>query len=318
VSLPNERFNWDTPYILSRFDPNIIYYGGERLYKSVDRGLNWQVLSPNLTGIPDFTANWHTIGTISESPIQPDKIFVGVSAGLLWRTADGGITWDSIHQNGLPRRFLSCVQASTANPNSVFVSFSGYRLNDNTPHIFRSTNNGNSWVSIAGNLPNIAINDILIIPNTNDQTLFVATDAGVYGTINGGVFWERVGTNMPMVVVFDLEYNPVLNRIIAGSFSRSIMSYPLSELLTVKGNVQEEIALKIYPNPAENIIQIETDMKLIEGKMCAIYDMQGRKVYSSYVHSTQKTISIEGLPTGNYVLQVLTEKGWANRKFVKK
>lgn len=96
---------------------------------------------------------------------------------------------------------------------------------------FLSKERGDKWRSIKGDLPYISINDLVIIPNHADSLLFVATDAGVYGSVNGGINWHKLGTNLPMVAVYDLHYVPEKMELIAGTFGRSIHTYNLKTIL---------------------------------------------------------------------------------------
>jgi len=126
------------------------------------------------------------------------------------------------------------VQASPSFTDNVYVTLSGYKDNDWQSHLFLSKERGDKWRSIKGDLPYISINDLVIIPNHSDSLLFVATDAGVYGTINGGLNWHKLGTNLPMVAVYDLHYVPEKMELIAGTFGRSIHTYNLKTLLEKK------------------------------------------------------------------------------------
>ena len=94
-----------------------------------------------------------------------------------------------------------------------------------------SDDRGTTWRSIAGDLPPLAINDVYILPETEDMIIFAATDGGVYATINQGEQWERLGDNMPIVPVYDLEWNPERIELIAATFGRSIQTYALEELI---------------------------------------------------------------------------------------
>jgi photosystem II stability/assembly factor-like uncharacterized protein len=303
-----ERTNWNTPYILSPHNQNTVYMGSQSIYKSTDNGQTMTQISDTLTGNITWLPSTHTITSIDESPVTQGKIYAGTGNGYLWRTLNGGTTWDSIHQNGLPHRYLTSVVASPTQSNRVFVTFSGYKLNDNTPRVYRSDNNGNSWTSIASNLPNFVINDIFIMPNRNDQILFVATDAGVYGTLNAGATWERLGTNMPIIPVNDIEYNPVQNTLIAGTFARSIMTYPMANLLPTANAEAANLRLSLYPNPTSTLLNMTLAGDVLAGAQYTIYDLQGKEI------PVEKTLfgdalNVAALPTGAYILQIITRKG---------
>jgi hypothetical protein len=130
------------------------------------------------------------------------------------------------------------MQASPSFTDNVYVTLSGYKDNDWQSHLFLSKERGDKWRSIKGDLPYISINDLVIIPNHADSLLFVATDAGVYGSVNGGLNWHKLGTNLPMVAVYDLHYVPEKMELIAGTFGRSINTYNLKTLLEKKYSIK--------------------------------------------------------------------------------
>jgi photosystem II stability/assembly factor-like uncharacterized protein len=303
-----ERTNWNTPYILSPHNQNTLYYGCQSLYKSTDNGQTSVKISDTLTGNITWLKSAHTITSIDESPVTVGKLYVGTGNGYLWRSLNGGTSWDSIHQNGLPRRYLTSVVASPSNSNRVFATFSGYKLNDNTPHVFRSDNNGTTWTSIRGNLPNFVINDIFVMPNRNDQILFVATDVGVFGSLNAGTTWERLGTNMPLIPINDIEYNPTLNTLIAGSFARGILSYPMAVLLPTSGAAAEQLHISIFPNPTTDVLNFSIKNQDLSTATYRIFDLNGKEIVQKTALSNPN-IDVADLPKGVYILSVQFKNG---------
>ncbi len=233
----SKKRNWSMPYILSHHNYERLYCGTSRLLK-LDYVKNsnpffqlnaWVALSPDLTDAKVINeARFHNITTIDESSLDSNLILVGTSDANLWRTKNGGKNWTKL--SGIPERYITSVKISDANSNNMFVTLSGYKDNSTLPHILRSSNGGDNWVNIAGNLPNLAINDIEVIPNRGDSTLFVATDGGVYLTLNQGGSWQRVGSNMPFIPVFDLAYNTIMREVVAATFARSIYTFPLDSI----------------------------------------------------------------------------------------
>ena len=305
---PNERRNWNTPYILSVHNPDVLYYGAQKLYKTEDGGQSLQPISEDLTGTISWLPSVHTITAITESPITQGKLYVGTGTGLVWRTDDDGGTWTAINQNGLPQRYLTSIEASPSNANRVFATFSGYKLNENTPHVYRSDNGGATWQSISSNLPNFVVNDIHIMPNTNDQILFIGTDAGVYGTLNGGVSWERLGTNMPFIPVNDVEYNPVLQTLIAGTYARSIWSYPMAAVLPTQSLAANSFAVEVLPNPASSWLRLLATEEQLRNALITVYDMDGKTVIENQSIGAGY-IDISRLPAGTYSVRLTTQKG---------
>lgn len=241
--ISSDRRNWDMQYFISPHESNTLYTGTYRIYKSTDRGDNWDIISPDLTDGIIFSPNFHTISTLDESGISPGRIYVGTTDANIWRTTDDGLDWTDI-TDGLPERYVTSVKASPAHEAGVYATFSGYRDNDNTAHVYRSMDGGDNWTNIAANLPALAVNDIIVLPNHQDSVLIVANDGGVYASLNAGISWDRLGGNFPMVPVYDLVYNVENNQVVAGSHGRSILSFDLADIgvfeaVQIIGNVTD-------------------------------------------------------------------------------
>lgn len=255
----DDRRNWDMPYLISPHNPDVLYAGTFRLYKSENGVIpNFAPISEDLTDGLIIHPRYHNITTISESPVKAGWLYVGTADGNIWHSPDDGSTWVKI-SNDLPDRFVSDVVASPTQLTRVFASHSGYKDNEFIPRIYRSDNTGALWTDISGDLPNLAINEIFVMPGYADSVLFAATDGGVYATLNGGEKWERLGSNMPFVPVYDLDLNVALNQLIAGTHARSIMTYPLDSLLGtpdtstfVFNPVNVRADLRLFPNPAND------------------------------------------------------------------
>lgn len=312
-----ERLNWDTPYIISNSNNNRLYIGGQKLYRSDNKGHDWVPVSEDLTGDVIQLGSTHTITSIDESKLDSNILFVGTGNGFLWRSTNMGISWDSVHQNGLPMRYLTSVHTSPSKKNTVYASFQGYKYNENMPHVFRSDDLGATWVDISSDLPQLGINDIYILPNGKDDELFVGTDGGVYGTINRGLHWERLGVNMPIVPVFDVDYNPVLNKIIAGTYARSIMSYSL-DFVTLNNNPQNKLPeLTIYPNPVINDLHWNENITGFLNPNAEVFDLNGKILISSKSGINDGKLNVSSLSSGVYILQLKEGNKKLMKKFIK-
>ena len=237
----SDRRNWDMPFFISPHESNTLYTGTYRVYKTTNRAANWTPISPDLTDGIIFSPNFHTISTIDESSINLGTIYVGTTDANVWRSTDDGDNWEEIKE-GLPERYVTSIKASPIFPETVYTTLSGYRDNENTPFVFRSEDGGDSWENIAGDLPPVAVNDIIILPGHQDSVLIIANDAGVYASLNSGVNWERLGGNFPAIPVYDLVYNLINNQVVAASHGRSILSFDLDniglfESVQVLGNI---------------------------------------------------------------------------------
>ncbi|MBC7448237.1 MAG: T9SS type A sorting domain-containing protein [Hymenobacteraceae bacterium] len=313
-----DRRNWDMPYLLKPSDPTTLFTGGSSVYR-MDNAPNgsWTAISPHLTHGLIFAPRFHTISTVAASTVSDQVLYAGTTDANVWRTLDDGATWRNV-TGPLPNRYVTCVRASPNTAGTVYVSHSGYKYNDFTPHLHKSTNNGTTWTSIAGNLPNVGINSVLGYPGS-DRILFVATDAGVYATINGGTRWDRVGTNMPVFSVYDLDLDAENHRLIAGTFARSIQSF---ELGRITGRAEDAatapLAVQLYPNPATDVVRVDLPTGL-RATAVRVLDARGQLVARPVVGiETPVRIDVRALRPGPYVLELRVSNGaTVRRRFVR-
>ena len=242
-----DRMAWDTPYFISKINSNSMFMGTNKVYKNtnLDNPL-WNVLSADLTNGNIFGPQFHVITCLDESKKDSNRLYVGTSDGKLWTNPTYIANWKDI-STGLPNRYVTSVHTSPTDTNAVFVTHSGYKDNVFTPHVHKSINGGLDWTPINGNLPLLAINDLFVLPNNADSIIFAATDAGIYATKNSGIFWQRLGSNMPYVPIYDIEWDKENNLLVAATHGRAIMSYPIDSvtykaplpvpLLTISGKI---------------------------------------------------------------------------------
>ncbi len=309
-----EDRNWDMPYIISPHNSYTLYTGTNQVYRTTVAGQpEWESISEDLTDSDTTISRYHNITTIDESPLVEGLLYVGTGDANVHRSDDGGLNWLPIFDS-LPNHYVTAIHASPINEDVVFVSHSGYRNNDNTARIHRSDDRGENWYSIAGDLPDIAINDVLVLPNYQDSVLFVATDGGVYASINAGEDWDRLGDGMPIVPVYDIEWNEYKNEVFAGTFARSIMSFPLDSIglvndidVATSPTIKPIEKLNIFPNPATSYIQVEfNNPEAHKSTEIVILDIQGRLI-------EQTTLS----PKGNVSHQFDVSNYASGQYFVK-
>jgi photosystem II stability/assembly factor-like uncharacterized protein len=303
-----EKYNWHTPYILSNFSDDTLYLAGETVQRIdiAPYGLH-STISPVLhdANSPEKVCN---TSTLNQSKLDRNILYAGTADGKIWNTLNGGNSWNDVTPSG-NRYYITRVMPSPNNANSVYATRSGYRQNDNTPLIYKSINNGNTWTSVSGDLPMLAVNDILIYPG-NENILFIANDAGVYFTVNGGQHWERVGDNMPFVAVLDIELNYDNSTIIAGTFGRSIYTVDISSIVTSVPSVELAPVISVYPNPATNSIEV---CSLIHVERFEIYSSSGSRVKSGQGNR----IDISDLKPGNYFINISSGEKNLVKRFIK-
>jgi len=322
---PGDRKHWDLQYILSPNNPDVMYAGTQRIYRSNSHPPAWYPVSEDLTdGISQGRRN-HEISTLDESPLLTDLLYVGTTDANVWRGNTSSQDWVNISA-GLPDRYVSSVKASPNTPSRVFVTQTGYKANDFSGHIHRSDNKGATWVSISGNLPNFAVNDLVVMPGHQDSVLFAATDGGVYATLDGGKNWERVGTGMPLVPVYDILINPAQRTLVAGTFARSIMSFPLDSLKT-GGNVStftpDGYVPRFAANPTLATDHVRFTVDYLSSTQTAeitVTDLAGRQLWQERFRGGQRheaQVDTQSFPAGAYVAFVRTDgKVWGQKKFV--
>ena len=229
-SLPfSDRRNWDMPFIISPHDASRIYAGTYRLHRSDDVIPLFTPVSGDLTRGVLTDPRFHNLTTIRESPVTEGLLYTCSSDGRVNRSNDGGGLW-TVVSTALPNRYITDLECSFQNSDVVFVTHSGYKDNDFSALLHYSTNRGNTWTSIAGDLPALAINDMEVYPG-NDSILFVANDGGVYFSTNLGSNWSRLGNGMPVVNVYDIELDTRLGKLVAGTHGRSMMSLELADVI---------------------------------------------------------------------------------------
>ncbi len=262
---PDDRRDWDMPYIISPHDPDVMYTGTFRVYQSTAGVLpQWNPISEDLTDGLVLNPRYHAITSVQESPLLEGRLYIGTVDANVWRTDDAGENWVNISA-GLPERYVTSVKPSPAFADYAYAAHSGYKDNDFVPHLHRSMDAGQTWEDISGDLPPLAVNDVYILPGHQDSILFAGTDGGVYGSMDAGERWERLGADLPFVPVYDLEYDSINNRLLVGTFARSILSYPLDSLgieqepqdtVVQVRNAESPSFLKTYPNPARERINL--------------------------------------------------------------
>ena len=239
------RWNWSTPLIISSHDPEVVYYGGNKLFKSRNKGHSWEAISPDLTKNQDWkklpimgvvrnddtlsrddgVAHYGTLTTISESPVQAGLIYVGTDDGNVQLTADGGRTWEDLTKRfRLPGdRWVSRVLASSHGAGIAYVAFTGHQDDDFTPYLFKTTDSGKTWKTIASDLPEGMVINAVVEHPRNPDLLFAGTEFGLFFTIDGGKSWNLAPGNLPRMPVDDIIVNARENDLILGTHGRSII-----------------------------------------------------------------------------------------------
>lgn len=300
---PEDRVNWDAPFHMSPQDNTVLYTGTEKVYRMTDAPYGyWELVSPALVSSDPEAYSRRNISTLATSPLSSEVLYAGTSDGLVWATTDNAQSWTNISAS-LPEFYVTDIKAAPYDSATVFVTFSGYRENDNTAHLYRSQDYGQTWEGVTGDLPNMPINHVEIY---DALTWFIATDNGVYYTLNSGQEWDRLGTNMPYIVVLDLHIDHQLNTLLAGTFARSVMSYDLGGIPVSAPTTQVQSgqpAVSIYPNPASGIMYFSTMSAEVEH--WTVYSATGAQLREGRFEpgQSQSSINVDDWQPGVYLLK---------------
>lgn len=255
---PDLRFHWNMPIATSPTDATRLYVGSQFLHRSVDRGESWETLSPDLTtdnkdlqrqeesgGLTvDNTAaeNHCTIFSICESPIDKNIIWVGTDDGNLQVSFDDGKNWRKVSDDmeGLPKgTWVSCVEASSHNPNEAFVTFDGHRSGDMQPYVYHTLDKGRTWTSISTDEIYGHAHVIRQDP-VNADLLFLGTENGLFITLDGGLHWARFEKEFPQVSVRDMVIQQRESSLVLGTHGRGI--FILDDIKPLRQLTRETLA----------------------------------------------------------------------------
>ncbi len=237
-----ERRNWNTPVVLDPNNPQVMYYGAERLYKSTNRAQAWDPISPDLTdGGGQGILVFGTITAIGVSTVNSQVIYAGTDDANVWVTTNGGSTWNRV-DDGLPERWVTRITPHFENAGEALLTISGYRNAEQQAHLYRTTNYGQTWEEVGANLPDVPLNDALYDPEFSNR-IYVASDFGVFWSADYGMNWAALGQGMPPVPTHDLIFDPANRRLHAATHGRSFMTLPLDSL---PGNHPPRI-LELFP-----------------------------------------------------------------------
>lgn len=227
------RGEWLAGTLMSKFDSRVIYHGLQHLYKSDDGGESWRRISPDLSynkesakGKYPYLIYHQAITTVAEGSTR-QKLWAGTDDGRIWRTDNGGKTWEE-KTKGLPfNKHVAKIVAYPFNDNTVYVVLNGRRDDDDTPYIFVSYDYGNTWQKISYNLPASPVNVLLIDPDRGH--FYCGTDMGVYRMKANGKIWESISGNLPVAVsVNDMFLHPKGKKLVIGTYGRGV--YALDDM----------------------------------------------------------------------------------------
>jgi len=239
-----ERFNWDAPILVSPHKVTRLYFASQRVWRSEDRGDSWTAISGDLTrneermSLPimgkqqswdepwDVSAmsNYNTITSLSESPAMEGLVYAGTDDGIIQVTENGGETWRKIEVSNMPglpsTAFVNDIKADLYDPNIVYVALDNHKYGDLKPYLYKSIDKGKSWQSMVSNLPAKTLVWRIVQDHKKSSLLFLATEFGIYFTIDSGSKWTKLKGGVPSISFRDLAIQKREDDLIGASFGR--------------------------------------------------------------------------------------------------
>ena len=271
--------NWMTPFVMDKNNPEILYCGTYKIFKTTNRMQSWTAISPDLANA--HIRNLGTITTVDVSKSNPDVIYCGTDDANVWVTTNGGSNWNKIN-SGLPFRWVTRVTVHPDSANVCYVTLSGYKVDSTGSHIFRTTNYGANWTSIKGNLPDAPVNDVLLDP-LNTNTLYIATDITVMVTTNLGAQWNILAAGIPSnVPCHDITIHAPTRTMVVWTHGRSSFKINLPPVTGIQNSTEQKISdfrlLQNYPNPFNPVTNLEFGISKLGFVSLKVYDLLGKEV----------------------------------------
>ncbi|MCX6235919.1 MAG: T9SS type A sorting domain-containing protein [Bacteroidetes bacterium] len=326
-----DRTNWSSPLVIHPLEPSVLYFGTYRVWKSIDWGTSWTAVSSDMTD-GDDGSTWHTVSTLAVSPLDPSIVLAGTDDGHVHISVNGGSTWNEISE-GLPKRWITGVAADPHDANTIYATISGFRWDEPLPHVFKSTDLGETWTSISSNLPELPMNCILLDPEIPNRIL-VGSDAGVYYTENGGQNWISVSQGLGNVAVTAMKLHSPTRTLIMGTYGLSAYKINIDDISVGISNPSDNQTfmptLEVYPNPAgisegkeisfsfelSRSGHIELSIADINGHLIRILKT-GYTLEGPYTQRWNGTTSQgEKLKAGLYIVQLKSNVQTTSRKFI--
>ncbi|MDX5448227.1 MAG: glycosyl hydrolase [Bacteroidota bacterium] len=236
------RWNWDAPLLISPHDHKTLYFAANKVFKSSDQGNTWSRISEDLTqqidrnALPVMGKVWSVdavaknksttiygnIVSLAESPLKKGLLYIGTDDGLIQVTEDDGGNWKKYESfPGIPENtYVQALTPSLHDENVIYAAFNNHKNGDFKPYLLKSTNQGKSWTSITGNLPEKGSVYAIAEDHKNPGLLFVGTEFGVFFTIDGGEKWIQLKAGLPTIAIRDIDIQRRENDLVLASFGR--------------------------------------------------------------------------------------------------
>lgn len=296
------RFQWTAPILVSRFDSNVLYHAAQVLFKTINEGQNWEIISPDLTrndkdkqqssGGPITKDNtsveyYCTIFALAESFHDPDTLWVGTDDGLVHITRDGGKTWQNITPKQMPEwSLISMIELSTFDPAVAYLAVDCHEIDDFSPYIYKTEDYGKSWKKITNGLPDGTFVRVVRQDPKRKGLLYAGTETGVFVSFDDGSRWQSLQLNLPVVPIHDMVVKE--DDLVAATHGRAFW---ILDDLTPLQQIDQKVA--------------ESDFFLFKPRDA--YRIQGGRVVFPGLHAGQNP------PSGSVIYYYLKEKSKEER-----
>ncbi|MCF8379540.1 MAG: T9SS type A sorting domain-containing protein [Bacteroidales bacterium] len=297
----DDRVNWSAPIAMDPENPNILYFGTYRVWKSLNGGNSWTDVSGDITkGIDQY---FHTVTTIAISNLNTDIVLAGTGDGLVHISTNGGGSWTDI-TDGLPDRWVTRVACDPFDENTIYTTVSGFRWDEPLAHVYKSTDQGTTWNSISSDLPGLPVNDIIIDPE-NPGYLYVGTDAGVFFTNNGGDNWHSINEGIFGVPVMAMKMHNPSRTLVAGTYGVSMYRLNMDDLVTRTSELKKQKPqFMVFPNPFNKSLSLKGPIELVDD--FRLFDADGKHIMWADKVRLNK---LPELKPGIYYLHLLDKNG---------
>ena len=245
IDEPYERFNWDSPILVSHHDPKRIYFASQRVWRSENRGDNWKAISKDLTKnqerlalpimgkVQSFENAWdvyamstyNTITSLAESKADENILYAGTDDGIIQLSKDGGKSWEKMTVDQLPKvpstAFVNDIKADLYDKQTAYVALDNHKFGDYQPYLYKTIDGGKKWTSISDGIPDGTLVWRIVQDHINPNLLFLGTEYGVYVSLNKGEKWHKFSSGLPTIPVRDLAIQKRENDLVLATFGRS-------------------------------------------------------------------------------------------------
>ncbi|MEK7670854.1 MAG: T9SS type A sorting domain-containing protein, partial [Bacteroidota bacterium] len=315
------RKGWSTPIAMDLSNPLTLYTGTHRVYKTTNGMQSWTVISGDLTRGQNGRLGHLTTVDVAKS--NGNVVYAGADDGKVSVTTNGGTSWTDI-TGSLPTRWVTRVTVDPDSANVCYVTLSGYLEYQYQAHIYKTTNYGQTWTAIGGNLPNIPLNDVIVDAAARPR-LYVASDAGVLYSTNNGTTWNVLGTGFPTAPVHDLTLHSPTRKLVVFTHGRSAWAVDVTTVTSVaeaKHSLPTSIQLyQNYPNPFNPSTKIQFAIQGSGYATLTVFDVLGKEIASLVNEKMgngvyERTFDAANIPSGVYFYRLQVNNLTQTKKMI--